>query len=619
MSWFVRAATQEVRARAPVALGAAALGLGAGLLSWGAPALDPSQGALPLLERWRAAPAALALVLLLGLALRAARGLVGGEVGEGSDQDDDPLAALPVRPAAALAVRLAACAVVLALAPLARHLVGLAHGLVAGPALEPGRWPPLALLDLAQVAAALGAAALARPLGVVAWPALGAGALALTLAGRDGLVAPALDPLRLAAARPDLPALLVAGGWVAAAGLAVALAAALARTLQDAGLGRVLAAAGAYPANARLAALAGALLVVAAPLCAEPVAPARDDALADDLVSARTRRYRFVYPAALAGPARALVAQADALHDAVALALGVPPAEVDAPLELTLAPPGEGGHEACRGVALDPHAAPALAHATAHALLARALGPLDAEAAWTLEEGLCERAAWQATGGDPFAPRFVAAVLHVRRPFEAEEARSRRALERARGPEAAAPLGEALVEALRRLAGDDAPLRLLGAVGRPSREPARARWAAGLAALGLDAGALHHEALVVIEDTAPADPRADVDLPRLVAAPELVFDSLDLKLVAIPDVPLPPGWDVVCRVVLDPDDPGAQVLPAVRLGRDPSGCWAFSRRHGQLSLRLGPPARVQLGLRPSGPGPFRGTIWEDWAQLPTVP
>lgn len=617
MSWPSRAVAAEVRARGPVALGAAALGLAAGAVAWlgGAlPGLDPAQASLPLLARWHPAPGALAAVLLLALALRAADGLLAPGRG-------DPLEALPVRPGAARAARLAACVAVLALAPLLRHLVGLAHGLAVGPSLPAGRWLVVAALDAAQVVALLGASALARPLGVLAWPALGSGALALAHLGRDGRLAAHLDPLRLAEASVDPPrAAAVLAGWIAAAGLAVALGVALTRLLRGGVVARALDAGGGI--NARLAALAGALLVVAAPLSAG----ARQAAVAEaeDLVSARTRRYRLVYPADLAAPARALVARADALHDAVARALGVTVTDADAPLELALAPPGEPDEpDDCRGVALDAHAEAALAHATAHALLARAAGALDPESTFVLEEGLCEHAAWRALGDDPFAPRFVAAVLHVRRPFDPDELHSRRALERARGPEAAGPLGEAVVEALRRLAGDDAPARLVAALARPGPAPrslaaARARWAGWLEELGLTPEAAHHEALVVIEDTAPADPRADLDLPRLAPASEML-DSPDLKLVAIPDAPVPPGWDVVCRVALVDDDAAGEARRAVRLGRDPSGCWGFSRRHGQLTLRLGPPPRVQLGLRPRGPGAFRTTIWEDWVQLPTTP
>src|SRR5690606_14284961 len=117
--------------------------------------------------------------------------------------------------------------------------------------------------------------------------------------------------------------------------------------------------------NARLVALLGPLLVVAPPLCAAaPRAPAahaaEEVATGDapgDLVSARTRRYRFVYPAALAAPARALVQRADAVHDAALSLLGLPAPDPQAPpIDLTLEAPGElGAADPCGVVALDAH------------------------------------------------------------------------------------------------------------------------------------------------------------------------------------------------------------------------------------------------------------------------
>jgi hypothetical protein len=347
----------------------------------------------------------------------------------------------------------------------------------------------------------------------------------------------------------------------------------------------------------------------------------------------RTRRYRFTYPAAFTAPARALALRADAVHDAVAHLLGAPVVDAAPPIELALEPPGALAPDAdpCGVVSLDDAAAPALAHATCHALLERVCGELDRESTWVLEEGLAQHAAWRATDGDPFWSRFTAAVLHSRRPFHEDEHLLLSSLERARGREAAAVLGEAMIEALR--LGDEgvvprlvtALTRLDAAARTPARdlEASRARWDGLLAAAGSDAARLREGVLVVVEDFAPADPRSQLDLPRLLLVEE-VQDSPDLKLIAVPDRPLLPDWDVVCRLVVDPNTPARKVelmVSAVRLGPDGTGCWAFSRHDEAVNYLpgMGPRPRVQLGLRPLRAGPLACTIWEDWVQLPFTP
>lgn len=631
MSWVARATIHELRARRDVALAAAGVGAAAALLASATPALEPAAARAPLLERGGAGLHTLAAVLLLVLGVRAAAGL-------SSPPRGDPLAALPVRPGAARAARLLACALALLAAPLARHAAGLGHALLVGPIPDSTAWAARAALDLAQVAVALAAGATARLLGPLAWPALGVGALGLALGARLSPLDPLLDPLRLGMT-PPTPALgLLAGGaWLLAAGIVLAAALALgprfeagpARRLVDLAFARE----GFGHVNARLVALLGPLLVAAPALCAAaPRAPfvAGRPALDEgplDMVSARTRRYRFTYPASLAAPARALVQRADAVHDAVVALLGLPlPDPAAAPLELALEPTGElAGDDPCAVVTLDAAAAASLAHVTCHALLARA-GALDRERTWVLEEGLAQHAGWRATGDDPFATRFVAAVLHARRPFGEDEHLQLTALERTRGREAAAYLGEAFVEAARRLGGDAAVRDLVaGLLDRAAQvqpaalgaEGARARWTAILARAGLDPAAMREAVLAVIEDEAPRDPRAQLDLPRLFVVEDLQ-ESRDLKVFAIPDAPLPPDWDVVCRVLLDPTTADARPQVAARLGLDRSGCFAFSRRHELL--RLGPRPRVQVGVRPlRQDGPFRGTIWEEWVQLPMTP
>lgn len=631
--WMLRAAAAEARARGGVALGAATLGLVDAAAAWLSPTFDAAAAGLPLLQRVGPGQRALSALLLLLLALRAVDGL------SPEARTGDPLAALPVARGRARAARLLACALVLAAAPLVRHACAATHALVVGPAPDAGAWGADALLDAGQLPLLLAAALVARTIvgASLAWPVLGAGALALALAARSAPPAPWLDVLRLQPPAGAGAALAVAVGWSLAAGLAAAAALGAAtsaaltrgRALFDApfcphSLGR---------GNARLAGSLGALLVFAIPLCASAARGPRGgpDAAAAEEISIRTRRYRFIYPASFTGPARALVLRADAIHDAVAHLLGAPVADSDAPIELRLDAPGAlaPGADPCGVVSLDDTSAPALAHATCHALLRRVCGALDRETTWVLEEGLAQHAAWRATDGDPFWSRFTAAVLHSRRPFNEDEHLSTSSLERARGREAASVLGEAMIEALHGLGGDGVVPRLMTALARhgrsraPDLEASRARWDDLLAAAGTDAAHLREGLLVVVEDSAPADPRSQLDLPRLLLVEE-VQDSTDLKLVAVPDRPLLPDWDVVCRLIVDPDTPAHTVevaVAAVRLGPDGTGCWAFSRHDESVSYLpgMGPRPRVQLGLRPLRAGPLACTIWEDWVQLPFTP
>lgn len=624
--WVLRASVAEARARGDVALGAAALGVADALAAWTGPAVAPALAHAPLLDRAGPGQRTLIAMLLGALALRACAPSVDARA-------VDPLAALPVTRSAAALARLLGCSLALLAAPLAHHALAALHALTAGPAAAgAGDWLAVLALEVTQLLVLLGAALGASVLLRRAAPlVLGLGALALAAAGPH--IAPLLDPLRLPMARPGGVELLVAVlAWTALAlGVAALAGRSRATSRLPAWLSDALGDDRLARGNVRLAALVGAALVAATPLVATHRArPIVDEGTAVT-VSARTRHYRFTYPAALAAPARALVARADAVHGDVLALLGGPVAERDAPpIELRLDAPGllAPGGDPCRDVTLEPGALGALAHATCHEVLRRRAGGDRLErlrdSLGVLVEGLCRTAEHRAEGGDPFWSRFTVAVLHSRRPFQPGEHLSLDALERTRGREAAAALGEAWVEALRRTAGDPALATVVDALVRAAPaardvEASRAVWTKVLAAAGADVARVEEEVLVVIEDTASRDPRSQIDLPRL-AVIEEQQETADLKLVAIPDGRVPLDWDVVCRVASAPDgshDAAGAPVAAIRLGPDEGGCFQFTRE-GSL-LQLGARPRVQLGLRPLFAAPGLGTIWEDWVQLTYSP
>lgn len=526
------------------------------------------------------------------------------------------LAALPVPPRAAHTGRLAASAAV----PLVVALATAVGALLAG-----GAGGALGALGpaLLRAAAAFALAALLAPAGRLA-PALALGAALLLDRG------PAwLSPLAAAGALEGALPWAGAGAWL---GVAAAAAARRSRAPLDPPWADLVpsivgAEEGPGPADAsdpvaRLngrgaAALAALLLLLAA---APPPAPRPAERGAT-----RTRRYVATWPAVHADQARALLERADALHDGTCALLGLAPDDAAPPLELDLLPPGEPGprSDPCREVVLDASAATGLVHVTAHRLVERATGGALRggwrRASWTFEEGLAQAAASRLVAKDAFWTRFAAAVLHVRRCVVVDEVWDAGLVERTRGVDAPAALGEAWVEALARAGGPSAPGKALAALAEQARGPApvdgdgaRRAWQAIAAA----AGAPLDDALVrwleVIEDSTLGDPRADVPLPRLRLMSE-AQESFDLRLAGLVDQDVPPGWDGVCRVRI-----GDEALPTARLGPDRFGCPAFALRPG-ASILTGRP-RVQLGLRPLDPAARAasirgGAVWEDWEEL----
>lgn len=586
----------ELRERAGLLLTAlaagAALGLAGLLLRRAAP------GGLLLLDR-----AAALLTLAVALAAAAGAAPAGGAPG-------GFLAAVPLPRGLAHAARTLVATLAVVLVPLGAALTDGLAGAPPGPLFAP----------VARACGLLAVALLLRPAGQLAAP------VALLAALAAGALPLGLDPLRLPLAGPSLA---LASGCVAAL---VAAALVLARRPLDPAPGLAADLTGEVSPwsrlNARTARLLAWFLGALVLLAPDAAGGALGRVSAAQPVSAATtRRYRLTFPGALEPQARGLALRADALHEVVARELGLDAgAGPEAPLELALVGPGPPAR-LVRGeeVALDEGAAASLVHVTARRLFPRAAGAA-AGPAWepcvaVLREGLAQSCAVRAPGGDPFWTRFTASVLHARRPVDPREVADADTLLRERGPDALPALGEAWVEALRVRLGDDGPRRVLRALSERAARgaPPSDGWAAWdelLRPLGTDAARVGAAFVDVVELTLLGDPRCAIALPRLRLMDEAQESVEMVRLVAIPDVDVPPGWDVECRVILGADAP----VVATRLGPDPKGCYAFAVRVSPAMIATGLQLRAQLGLRPLAPAARAstlggGAIWEEWEQL----
>lgn len=592
----------ELRERGGLLLSALAAGASLGLL--GLLLRRAAPGGLLLLDRG-AALATLAVALVAASSAVPASGAPGGF-----------LAAVPLPPGLAHGARALVATLAVLLVPLGAALTDGLAGAPAGPLLA----------SAARACGLLALALLLRPTGQLAAP------IALLAALAAGALPAGLDPLRLPLSGLSLglspgDGLALAGGCVAAL---VLVALVLARRPLDPAPGLAADLTGEVSPwsrlNARTARLLawflGALVLLAPDAAGGALGRAR---ASQGTAAATTRRYRLTYPAALEPQARSLALRADALHEVVArelgLEIGVAP---EAPLELALAgaaPPARlvRGEE----VVLDEGAAASLVHVTTRRLFPRASG---AGPAWepcvaVLREGLAQSCAVRALGNDPFWTRFAAGVMHARRPVDPREVVDADALLRERGPDALPVLGEAWVEALRRLLGDDGPRRVLRALSERAGRGGSpgdgwTAWDELLRPLGTDAARVGEAFVEVIELTLLGDPRCAIALPRLRLMNEAQETVEMVRLVAIPDIDLPPGWDVECRVILGSDPP----VVATRLGPDAKGCFAFAVRVSPAMIATGLQLRAQLGLRPLAPAARAGTlgggaIWEEWGEL----
>lgn len=595
---------------------------------------------------------ALQALVLLGLGWAAA-GQAFARWDEDEAHPDQLLASLPLARGLCFSARLLSCLAVLLLTVLLRQLLGFTCAAVwaGAPFSAPA-------LRLGAVEAGLALLGLCLGLRLCRWGALGWACLLFLFLGSEELERTGLLPgVSLARAAQAPPAALLAGAAVWA--LPALLAAGWARL-------RFLCDVPAFDRRRRAAparALTGAIALLAtlAAVASDRESPAFAPRVefTRGRVTTRTSRYLFVGLAPLPRAARALVAEADQVHDRVGALLGLslaPGERLQADLveegsdELRGARPGPwagsgpgGGPSGARWswpafvsdgpVGAGPRAPSAargsgsipleldrpggpgllLAAVTAEVLLDRRAGgrrgPGGRPPAWgVLRAGLVRHVAWRAAGVDPFWSRFHAAVLHARHPLGERDLFDPGHLRLTLGPEAAPALGEALVAALARRHGDAAIPRLVAALcDEPSLDGPQGTsgWEALFERAGCELTAVQEALLELLEDEVRRDPRAHLALPRLHAL-EDPQDQPGLRLVVVPDQDLPSGWEVLCQV----QDPGEPPRRAVCLGRDGKGCWVFNVP--DVAPWSGELPRVQMGLKPPADAPFRDVLWEEW-------
>lgn len=568
----------------------------------GRPGLEPLQspflGFAPAGGVGHPLQADLSALALAALALLAVRQVFPAEGRRG----DAALLALPLTRGQVFAARVSACGVVLLAALLTRHTLAVAQqglGGVWAPGLT-GVALGVFALQAVQSVVFLGLALACATWGRGAWVVAGTGLL-LTRALH-------VDPLRLTMSS--------APGWLAAAAVGAVWARCflprdqsplleILRRLRSGSLGTSLA-----RGASLLTALVGAGLVVSIGFGEE----SSGVRYPERWVHASTRQYRFRYPARQAAQAHRLIGRADEVHAAVARELGFS---------------GRGPHavELHDGVpAVDARAvvdlrgptAFQLAHATCRLLVGARLQRRTARTVATFQDGLSRYVAARATGSDPFWSRFTAAVLHSRRTATLKEVFDRAELLAWRGPEAGPPLAEALLEAVRRERGVGAIGRLIeGLAELPGSPSPGALWTEALARAGLAREPLRLRWMEVLEDEPREDPRAEVALPRLRAVVDVQERPPGWRILVIPDIPIPRGWTVVCRVRRKPPamhERRSERLRANAVGPDDRGVRAFFLRDRRVfrRSRLSRSPWVQLGLRPLGIPLLAEGIWEDW-------
>lgn len=216
-----------------------------------------------------------------------------------------------------------------------------------------------------------------------------------------------------------------------------------------------------------------------------------------------TEHYRISYPALQAQAALALARMADAIFVRTHALLHVPPgASID--VDASGSAPNTAGtaYTGRLRMTLEGDTARVLAHETTHVIAQRIVGAeLDWlwEAAPVLNEGL---ATWVerhfiATDAEREAQlrsaRLLLAALHTRRGLRIDDLANLERLAAQQDEDLKYPAGEALIAAVARLYGEDAPPRLVRAFGHdklPTRLRGLELWQATFQVAGFDLGAV---------------------------------------------------------------------------------------------------------------------------------
>jgi ABC-2 family transporter protein len=324
-----------------------------------------------------------------------------------------------------------------------------------------------------------------------------------------------------------------------------------------------------------------------------------------------TEAYVFTFPESLQERARTLAASAGSVDDTVRRFFGAERLggiTVDA--TGIRASAGASGLALWKSVRLDlgaaedtEDAAAVLGHETAH-VYAAALSDRRVRTPF-FDEGLAEYIEGRFFRPPAFRERHerLAAVLHARKLDDFEDLMDPERVTERMDPDVVYPLGATFVSALVEVYGDDAPARVLRALGRENvpELDGMEQWQDAFQEAGfdLDAAADHFYARL---DEAVARHAALVDdLPR--PRGRLQREAGTVAVVAELDGPVRPGQTTTCRFRSDRDEPRERFF----LGGSEGGrCWAT---RGSFTSGV---VHYQLGLYDARVG----TVWEPWSEAP---
>jgi ABC-type transport system involved in multi-copper enzyme maturation permease subunit len=330
--------------------------------------------------------------------------------------------------------------------------------------------------------------------------------------------------------------------------------------------------------------------------------------------TAATRFFSFEYPTNLSDRATALILRADEVHHRVFEWLPAPGEPI--PVDLTRSAPGTAGSAAARMIRLDisrtedvAELEAILGHETVHVLIDRMTQErisVDGSNGRFFHEGLASYLEYRLfrTPEELSGLRATAAIMRGRDEVRLPEISGSALATRLDGG-LVYPIGEIYMHALVQRYGEQAPARVLDAIGRSSLTKeltGEELWRDGFQAAGLDYG-MAEEAFYLALDDALLHHAALVDsLPRLRAATR--DEDLD-RLSITPQSDFEHPWTVVARTRRDPEEAHHRYQYLERSGDDES-FWVRRRDFPSGVLWY------QLGLMNYS---TEQSVWEQWVRV----
>ncbi|MFY0524443.1 ABC transporter permease [Archangium gephyra] len=274
---------------------------------------------------------------------------------------------------------------------------------------------------------------------------------------------------------------------------------------------------------------------------------------------AATGHYQFSYPASLSKRAGPLVDGADGSFEKVRTFLGV---EAGEPIRADLS--GSARHTAgtaywntlrmnLAGISQPEEGFAVLGHETTHVLAQRIAGVEAAPRLATLKllsEGLASYVEYRFfhPAGAEEEYQLIAAAARARREVKTEELLDLEKLAAERDENQVYPLGRAFIEVLVRRHGDEAPARVIKALGRkdaPEGLEGALAWQDAFQTAGIDLSQVFDDFFAYLDEQVERRREVIDSLPRPRGAVEREEGQVGIR--AVVDGKVPEGWEVVCR------------------------------------------------------------------------